>query len=93
MMKLNGWFLGLALCSVSVSGLAQNLLEAPKSDLFETPYEVREQFRNAACETIVLNKAGTTDLGRQEIYVATCSGIETYLMAVMCINKSCQVMR
>ena len=57
------------------------------------PYEVRSKFREGGCEVIIAQEAMRTDLKRQVIYVASCSGLETYLMAVKCRGTSCEVMR
>ena len=57
------------------------------------PYEVRAKFREAGCEVVIAQEAMRTDLKRQVIYVASCSGLEIFLMAVKCRGTSCEVMR
>ena len=56
------------------------------------PYDVRAVFREGGCEIIIVNEAMRTDLRRQRVYVASCSGLDTYLMAVKCRGNSCAVM-
>ncbi|MGR8947139.1 MAG: hypothetical protein ACU84Q_03770 [Gammaproteobacteria bacterium] len=57
------------------------------------PYEVRSKFREAGCEIVTVQEAMRTDLKLQSIYVATCSGLETYLMAVKCRGERCTVLQ
>ena len=66
---------------------------AQTSRLREVPYEVHAKFRENGCEEIIVQEAMRTDLKRQVIYVASCSGLETYLMAVKCRGRSCEIMR
>ncbi|MEM7468665.1 MAG: hypothetical protein AAF387_17485 [Pseudomonadota bacterium] len=56
------------------------------------PYEIRSKFRSAGCEIIIAQEAMRTDLKRQSVYVASCSGLETYLMAVKCQGDRCRVL-
>ncbi len=63
------------------------------NDKLSIPYEVRAEFRASGCEIVSVNEAARTDLGRQKIYVAVCSGVDTYLMAVKCRRTSCQTLR
>lgn len=57
------------------------------------PYEVRSKFREAGCEIVLVREAIRTDLKRQIIYVASCSGLEIYLMAVKCRGSRCAILQ
>ena len=57
------------------------------------PYEVRSKFREAGCEIVLVREALRTDLNRQSIFVASCSGLEVYLMAVKCRGKRCAILQ
>lgn len=57
------------------------------------PYEVRSKFREAGCEIVLVREALRTELNRQSIFVASCSGLEVYLMAVKCRGKRCAILQ
>lgn len=78
-------FSTLLLAVFSMSSLAK--------DELLVPYEVRAEFRASGCEIVTVNEAARTDLGRQKIYVAVCSGVDRYLMAVKCRRTTCQTLR
>ena len=88
MLKTRGLTLALLLCTISGAVFSQGF-----GDSLSIPLEVRSIFRNAGCETITLSEAAKTDLGRHKIYVGTCSGLQTYLMAVECRRNDCHRMR
>ena len=77
---------------ISVAAMAAQTSVSAQESL-SIPYEVRAQFRESGCETVTLREAARTDMGRQTIYVASCSGVEIYLMAVKCRGTSCQTLR
>lgn len=65
---------------------------SPGEDDLMIPYEVDATFRASGCEFVTINEAASTELGFQKIYVATCSGVSRYLMAVECKEKKCHTL-
>ena len=82
-----------AILSTTTLALVMFAAHIAAQELKIVPYEVRSKFREAGCEIVLVREALRTELNRQSIFVASCSGLEVYLMAVKCRGKRCAVLQ
>ena len=70
------------LCFISVLGVVFSY--ETLGDGLPPPYEIRAKFSDAGCRIVDVEQVARTDLDRQRVYVAWCSGMDVYLMVVHC---------
>jgi hypothetical protein len=63
----------------------------PQSVRAEVPYDINAMFNNAGCRTLQTREVARTEIGRQRVYVAWCSGLDVYLLIIKCDGFACRL--